>query len=374
MKIAIIGSGVSGMFTAWMLGDKADEIVIFDKKQAGQESSWAGGGIISPLYPWRYADSVTQLAKASQAMFPDLMKEIGMESGIDPEYLNSGLLVFSSDEKAEAEAWAQRWSVGIESVGQDGIGELEPGLVAPEYDALWLPGVCQVRNPKLVKSIYTALKNRPNVRFVLEEAVDKIESLPSGEVALETAEKRQVFDKAILCAGAWTPLLLEHSPLKPDIKPIRGQMLLFHAKPGDVKRITLHENHYAIPRKDGRVLFGSTIEDTGFVKETTSEARHKLFALAVQLYPALSETAVEHHWAGLRPSSPEGIPYIGPCPNVENMYINAGHFRNGIVLGPASAKLVADLVLDEKTSVDPAPYTLQAERKSTQPVAPEQTA
>jgi glycine oxidase len=370
MRIAIIGSGISGMMTALMLAGRDCDITLFDKQHPGQESSWAGGGIVSPLYPWRYADSVTRIAKASQAVYPELVDALRAESGIDPEYLRSGLLIFSPQEEEAALAWGQRWSMSVETVEPSGIAVLEPGLVCPERSALWFPDVGQVRNPRIVKALYTALQKRPDIRFVINQEVSKLTSPPHG-IGVETAGSRETFDKAILCAGAWSPLLLEHAGVQPEIRPVRGQMLLFRTEPETVRRITLHENHYAIPRKDGRVLFGSTIEHTGFVKETTEAARTELAALAAKLYPVLAKAPIEHHWAGLRPGSPEGIPYIGSVPGIDNLYINAGHFRNGVVLAPVSAKLVADLVTGQSPDIDPAPYALDAERKREHHTAPE---
>lgn len=370
MKIAIIGSGISGMMTAWMLRERGCDITLFDKQHPGQESSWAGGGIVSPLYPWRYADSVTRIAKASQAVYPELVNELKAESGIDPEYLRSGLLIFSPEEEEAAQAWGQRWSMDVETVEPSGISALEPGLVCPEQSALWFPDVGQVRNPRIVKALYTALQKKPGIRFSINQEVSRLTPSSPG-IEVETGSSRESYDKAILCAGAWSPLLLEHAGVQPEIKPVRGQMLLFRTEPGTVRRITLHENHYAIPRKDGRVLFGSTIEHTGFVKETTEAARTELTVLAAKLYPVLANASIEHHWAGLRPGSPEGIPYIGSVPGIDNLFINAGHFRNGVVLAPASAKLVADLVTGQSPDIDPAPYALDAERKREHHTAPE---
>jgi glycine oxidase len=362
MNIAIIGSGISGMMTAWMLAGRGCDITLYDKQQPGQESSWAGGGIVSPLYPWRYADSVTRLAKASQAVYPKLAETLKSESGIDPEYLRSGLLIFSPEEEEAAQEWGRRWSMDIRSVDASAIADLDPALACPDPTALWFPDVGQVRNPRIVKALY--------IRFIINAEVSSLSPSPHG-IEVETGSSRETFDKAILCTGAWSPLLLEHAGIQPEIRPVRGQMLLFRTEPDTVRRITLHENHYAIPRKDGRVLFGSTIENTGFVKETTEAARSELATLAAKLYPVLADAPIEHHWAGLRPGSPEGIPYIGPVPGINNLFINAGHFRNGVVLAPASAKLAADLLTGEAPDIDPAPYTLDAKRKREHHTAPE---
>jgi glycine oxidase len=171
-----------------------------------------------------------------------------------------------------------------------------------------------------------------------------------------------VADSFVSCAGAWSGGLLAPLGLRPGISPVKGQMLLFRARPGLVRTIHLAADRYAIPRRDGRVLFGSTVEHTGFDKSTTEDARKELHAIAVARYPALADFEVERQWAGLRPGSPSGIPYIGPHPALANLFVNAGHFRNGIVLGPASARLAADLVLGRGPDVDPAPYAVDAYR------------
>jgi glycine oxidase len=119
---------------------------------------------------------------------------------------------------------------------------------------------------------------------------------------------------------------------------------------------------YLIPRKDGRILVGSTLEHAGFVKITTAEAKEELYSTAVEIFPLLGHAPIEGHWAGLRPGSPSGIPYIGAYPGIEGIYFNAGHYRNGLVTGPASARLAADLLLGRKPIMDPAPYAVDANR------------
>jgi glycine oxidase len=124
----------------------------------------------------------------------------------------------------------------------------------------------------------------------------------------------------------------------------------------------LYRDRYVIPRKDGRILIGSTLEHEGFVKATTAEAKEDLYRAAVEMFPLLKRTPIEDHWAGLRPGSRSGIPYIGAYPGIQGLYFNAGHYRNGLVTAPASARLTADLLLDCEPLTDPAPYSLDAGR------------
>ena len=162
----------------------------------------------------------------------------------------------------------------------------------------------------------------------------------------------------VVTAGAWSGGLLESIGVALPVEPVRGQMILFNAKPGIVNRVVLRDGKYVIPRRDGRVLAGSTLEYVGFNKQTTEQAKQQLADTAIDMFPALADAQIEHHWAGLRPGAPEGIPFIGEIPEIENLYINAGHFRNGLVLAPASVRLLTTLLLKQKTPVDPAPYAL----------------
>lgn len=135
--------------------------------------------------------------------------------------------------------------------------------------------------------------------------------------------------------------------------------MIFKTTVGTVNRVILMGGRYVIPRNDGRVLVGSTLEREGFDKKTTQNAYHSLYETAIQIIPALAKCEVEHHWAGLRPSSPQGIPFIGDVPGFDGLAVNAGQYRNGLVLAPASTRMHADLLLGRPPVVDPAAYQLE---------------
>ena len=165
-------------------------------------------------------------------------------------------------------------------------------------------------------------------------------------------------DQVILCGGAWSRTLLESvgAGFVLPVRPVKGQMLLYRAAPGLLPCMVMNNGRYLIQRKDGHILCGSTLEETGFEKATTSGAREALMLTAGRLLPALAGQEPVAQWAGLRPGSPNGIPFIGRVPGICNLWVNTGHFRNGLVLAPASARLMADLVLQRAPLLDPAPY------------------
>ncbi|MET0047825.1 MAG: glycine oxidase ThiO [Sedimenticola sp.] len=361
-EIIVIGGGAIGMLTARELSMAGHKVALFDRLKTGRESSWAGGGIISPLYPWRYANSVTALASWGQAQYQALSTALAEETGIDPEWTRSGLMILSPDEEKTALHWAEKHGSQLDILDREGVAGCEPALDAPPASAIWMPQVAQVRNPRLVKALHQDLLQR-GVQIHEETIVERLLIDKGTMTGIQSETGTHHCDTVVICAGAWTKQLLGPLGEAMEIKPIRGQMILFKTDPGTITRITLENDRYIIPRRDGRVLFGSTLEHAGFDKQTTELAGDELYRIATGRFPALKDFPVEKQWAGLRPGSPAGIPYIGPHPEVRGLYINSGHFRNGVVLGPASCRLVADLVLERDPVLTPAPYALDAPRE-----------
>ena len=355
--ILIVGGGIIGMLTARELSLADMKVTIIEQGKAGQESSWAGGGIISPLYPWRYEDSVSALAQWGQAFYPELIEEIRSVTGLDAELIQNGLLMIDDEHKA-ASIWAKKWQSNLQHIDSKDIYELEPEL-SPELindrKAIWMPNVRQVRNPRLVKATKKYLLKQ-GVKFLEDTEVTGFIQNDQKITGVTTSTGDIGADKVLIAGGAWSANLLKNKAIK--VEPVKGQMILFKTEPDKIKRITLSQDRYVIPRKDGRVLVGSTLEHTGFDKTTTQSALEELMQEAFRIAPCLKDAKVEHHWAGLRPGSTDGIPYICSVPEVEGLYLNTGHYRNGVVLGPASARLASDIILERQTILDTKPYQL----------------
>lgn len=360
-NIVVVGGGLLGMLTAYELADAGCQVTLLERGRIGQESSWAGGGILSPLYPWRYLEPVTRLSRWSQERYLDFCEQLADESGVDPEWTRSGMLMvgIAPDERDEAIFWAARHDYNLETLDGVALRHCEPQLGGEPHHALWMEAVAQVRNPRLLQALRAVLERRG---VVLREGteVDGFTTECGLVVGVELVGGESLeADRVVVTAGSWSGRLLESTGLHLPIEPVLGQMLLFRAEPGMLQRIILQEGRYVIPRRDGRVLVGSTLEHVGFDKHTTEAALDDLRAAAWRLVPALHHCDIERHWAGLRPGSPEGVPFIGEHPEISGLFLNAGHFRNGVVVGLASARLLADLLLAREPILDPAPYALR---------------
>lgn len=358
MSIHIIGGGIIGLLAARELTQTGCPVVVLDRRQLGQESSWAGGGILSPLYPWRYPDAITALAHWGQLRYGEMIPSLLESTGIDAEWLQSGLLISpdSDVDRQSAIRWAHSHAINLTALTSEQASAYEPAL-SHFGPGLWLPEIAQIRPPRLIAALKRELVLKGGeIREYCEVRGLLVKGGRLAGIRTETGDIST--DRCLVTAGAWTGKLLQESGLKLPIYPVRGQMLLLRAQPGDLSRMVLKCGHYLIPRRDGRVLIGSTIEEAGFDSATTESARSELWNAALALAPSLAQYRIERQWAGLRPGTPNGVPFIDEHPRIRGLFVCAGHFRNGFVLGPASARLAVDLLLKRDGLFDPTPYRI----------------
>ena len=337
----VIGGGVAGLTAALWLHRAGLEVTVVDAGTPGGESTWAGGGIVCPVPPWAYPDAVESLVRRSRELFPALCTELAEETGIDSEYRVCGL-VLTADPGRAGEAWLAH---GHTPFQRGRLGDFEPALARPDTPALLLPEVAQVRNPRLARALVAHLAAH-GVEVLAHRPVAALD-LERGRCIGATLSDGTAFraDRTVLAAGAWTDSLLEASGLPTlGIAPVRGQMLLFRIDPGTPRHVVNLADGYLIPRADGHVLAGSTVERAGFDARPTREALHRLMAMAQAHCPRLTPDRLVAQWAGLRPGIRDDRPAIGRHAAADGLWLQAGGYRNGLGMAPAAAERLTEMI------------------------------
>lgn len=353
-KVLIVGGGIVGCMTAMELVKRGCSVTIVERNQIASqtsgESSWAGGGILLPLLPWMYSDQVNALTNDGANAYKQLSQQLQQETGIDINFEQSGFLILPKFDAEAAEAWCARNQMPIQPVKASAFGVQSSN----GEGALWLPTVCQIRPPYLMQAMRQWLVQN-NVTLL-----EHTELIPLKQIATlnewETVSgEKLTAEQFVVTSGAWSFELLKETTAKLNIKPMRGQILLYKPQK-NLEQIVYKEGFYLIPRRDGYLLAGSTLEDVGFDTEVTEAVRHEISAKAVAIMPELKNQPIIKHWSGLRPGTPENLPTISAHPTIENLYLNTGHFRYGLTMAPASAELVVALMLGDTPQMDAASY------------------
>lgn len=353
--VVVLGAGVVGLMSAIDLAREGLSVTIVERRARGREASRAAGGILSSLRPWSLAPELAALSAESQDRYPALTEEIGSATGIDPEWRRCGMLLVDSEEAIAARLWSERTGNRVEILDANASVTLEPAVRPGATPAIRLPDVAQIRNPRLMDGL-GRLAELHGVRVVEYAGACGLFVRHGRCDGVITDEGIIRGDRVILSAGAWSGALLARVGIHCPVTPMRGQMIWYRVPRGTVEHIVIRDGHYLIPRRDGVLVVGSTAEEPGYSKATTSETTRELHQAATRIVSLLDRTPVRGQWSGLRPWCPDGLPYIGAAPGVERLYMCVGHYRNGMALAPASARLLVDIMLDRPARVDPEPF------------------
>jgi glycine oxidase len=340
----VVGAGIIGLSLSFELRKRGLSVLILDKGEPGREASWAAGGMLANCGDETPA-ALKPLADASAAMYPEFVAELQDASGINVDLRSDGTLLFPGPNVDASELSGARQL-------PDALSKVEPGLAAEGRTAVFLEerSVC----PRaLVQAAAAAVRHRGvDIRHgehVLEVAVE------SGRAAgVRTAKTTYAGSVILNCAGAWAS---EIARCAAPTRPVKGQMVCFAAKPNLLRHVVRSPEIYLIPRSDGRLLAGATVEDAGFDKRVVSETIQRLERAAMAMLPPLQEARVLEAWAGLRPGSPDNLPILGGTAT-PGCYIATGHYRDGILLAPVTATVITQLVCGEIPSYDLTLFTL----------------
>ena len=366
---AVIGGGVIGLSLAWELAKAGGSVVVVERGELGREASWAGAGILpagprldqfasdEPIHPY---DQLRAVSSLRHAQWTERLKE---EAGIDNGYCRCGGLHFARHpgESAALRGWRlQLKDEGIEhsELSADNVMSSE-SMVSTENlrYALLLPDEAQIRNPRHLQALAEAGLRR-GVEFRTSCEVQSIQTSGGRISGLQTEQGTISAGNYCFTSGAWTYPLLESMTASLEIIPIRGQMILFQTDRPLIRHILNEGSRYLVPRQDGHLLAGSSEEEAGYDKSTTEEILNQLREFAYSWLPDLRQGREVKSWAGLRPGSLDGFPYLDRLPTVDNGFVAAGHFRSGIYLSPATAENMAHWMLHGQPLISLEPFGL----------------
>jgi glycine oxidase len=355
--VLIIGGGVIGLSLARKLHKKGvKKITILERGKLGQEASFAAAGMLAPQAETEKPDDFFHFCDESNKLYPNFAKELLVETGVDIELDRSGTLYLAFSERDVAEIrnryeWQKEAGLQVEHLTAQEARKIEPFISPDAREALFFPNDWQVENRKLL----TALQKYAEINQIemVESAEVKNLLIENGKIlGAETSSQKFLAEKVILATGAWTSLIKsgENVPSLPKVRPIRGQMLSFHTAKRLLSKVIYSPRGYLVPRFDGRILAGATVEDVGFDKSVTTSGIDFLLENALEIAPSLVNLQPSEKWAGLRPFASDGLPILGALAKTENLFIATAHYRNGILLAPLTAEILTDKIAGNSDS------------------------
>lgn len=359
---AIVGGGVIGCAIAWRLAQAGMKVVVVERGDIGREASHAAGGMLVPLAEADNADDLFHLCVASRAMYADFANELRLASGLDIEYRTEGTLYLSLTEHDDEELerrwqWQHAAGMNVKRLNADCARKLEPQINGKLRWALKFPDDHQVNNRLMVEALRLSAQNA-GVEFQTLTEVERllIESCAGREqvVGIKTSRGEIRSNNVIVAAGSWSSLLKSESEvLLPNLKvgPVHGQMVAVEMPAPPVNHIIYSCRAYVVPRLGGFVIAGSTSDKFGFEKRVTADGMASIIERAKEILPGFGNLTITEIWSGLRPRAGDGLPVIGPDASVAGLVYATGHYRNGILLTPITAKVVSEIILKGETSV-----------------------
>jgi glycine oxidase len=349
--ILIIGGGVIGLTTAFQLAGQGVSVTVVDRQRAGTEASWAGAGMLPPGHAATAATPEARLRSCSHDLWEQFSAQLRELSGIDNGYRRCGAVEVGLDGPA-VDSQIKQWQaegLDCDTLDRAALERYVPGLHTQFQRGAFLPEFAQVRNPRHLKALTTACQG---LGVEIVEDVDSLTIRAKGRtVEVNSPSRRFGADRLCLTAGAWTGQLMKPLGVKLPVAPVRGQIAQLRVGQLPFKCVIEQGRRYMVPRADGLILVGSTQEHVGFEKRNTTEGISGLLGFAESIVPELGVAEVVRCWAGLRPGSPDELPFLGPVPGYDNVFVGAGHFRSGLQMSPATAGILADLMLDRTPAI-----------------------
>ncbi len=361
-SVVIVGGGVIGMGVARALALRGcRDVLLIERGSLGTESSSAAAGMLAPQAEADCADDFFRLACRSRDMYAAFSAALLDETGIDIELETTGTLYLAFSEGDETELkqrfeWQTKAGLPLETMDGDDARRLEPAISPHARAALKFPLDMQVENRRLISAL-AASTNKLGVRLTTGTTVTALKTDYRGVAGVETSHGFVGTNVVVIAGGAWTSSLgltaisgrASSDKTLPNlrIEPVRGQMLCFEVNPQIARHVIYSSRGYVVPRRDGRLLAGSTTEQAGFEKRVTAEGVSSILSAAMEISHQIGVLPIRSSWAGLRPRAADGLPVLGQYAEIDGLFYATGHYRNGILLAPITGELIAGAIIDQ---------------------------
>ena len=363
MRVLVVGAGVIGASIAWELCRRGASVALLESVSEGGQTSIASAGMVNPFSLTPTENPALPFMLHSLRLYPEWAAQLHEEVGIDIEWCCGGSLRVALHESDAQHLrttyeWVRRYEPEAKWLSVHEARELEPALTEGCSAALWLPSEGWVHTERLMRALHTAAR-QAGVEFHRGQPVVGFLQERGRVVGVRTASGILHGDVVVVAAGAWTGALMHTLGLHLPIEPVRGQILVLADLPRPVRHIITSLTSligYLVPRANGTALLGATREHAGFDLRATADGLHQLLQILLRLFPALAGATIGGHMVGLRPGTPDANPLIGSIEGFEGLYLASGHAYHGILLAPATAQAVADLVLNGATELPITPF------------------
>jgi glycine oxidase len=344
--VIVIGGGIIGLSLSIALRKRGAKVLLVERGEPGREASHAAGGMLADCTIETPA-TLQPLATASARLYPEFVHELEVESGVRVDLRDQGAIVFPPPQHVH-----ERPGFTLGSLLPAPLAELEPALADPNRPAFFLQER-SVEPRGLVAAALKTAKNR-DVDFSSGDAVTGVDLSDGHVVGITTTKTSFRASKVVNCAGAWSGQIPPHAF---PTRPVKGQMLYLAAPSRTLlKHVVRSPEVYLVPRSDGRILVGTTVEEAGFDKRTDAPTIQRLRRAAIALVPELQNARILEDWAGLRPGTPDDLPILGATAT-SGYYVATGHFRDGILLAPVTAQAMAEVITGGKCGYDLAQFS-----------------
>lgn len=356
--VAIVGGGVIGASAAFELAAEKLRVVVFDRQQPGQEASWAAAGMLSPAPDSPHDIPLVPLGCESLKLYPKFLAAIEETSGRSTGYTREGALeIFSAphgeNNRDRRVSECRRLGIAVESVSMDTARSWEPAIGPAAHAAAWLPEEGTVEPRSLMDAVVAAAQNR-GVEFRADWEVTGLDIDGARCHGVVVGDQRIAAGHVVVAAGCFSSrigpegtLLARYAPTR----PVRGQIIALRPDGPRLQRVLRSGRGYLVPRRDGQIVAGSTSEEAGYEKRVTPAGIRRILDNALELFPGLAGSEIVETWSGLRPGTPDDLPVLGPT-DIKGLLIATGHYRNGILLAAATARLVREWLTTGRTKFD----------------------